>query len=224
MPEAADTGPDGGRGTLPLRAIAAAPLVGVMTLAITAAAASDLDLPVRDPDGGALGSPLIMITVVMLAFIGVDVVPRALMRAGWPPRGLGRALVDVRRERWGARRLAIVVAALVGFYLTYVGYRNLKSFLPFARHSNFDPQLANLDRDLTFGGDPGKFLHDLLGTGVAAHVLSLVYVTFLLFVPISIGVAVVWQRRLHRGLWYVAAMNRLPFYQPEGPRVWWSVS
>jgi hypothetical protein len=207
MPDAADTGADGGRGTLPRRAVAAAPLVGIVTLAITAAVALSVDLPIRDPDGGVLGSPLIMITVVTLVFIGIDVVPRGLLRAGWPPRGLMTALADVRRERWGVRRLMIVIGALIGFYLTYVGYRNLKSFVPFARHANFDQQLHDLDRDLTFGGDPGTFLHDLLGTGAAAHVLAFVYVMFLVFVPISLGVAVVWQRRLHRGLWYVTTMN-----------------
>jgi membrane-associated phospholipid phosphatase len=60
---------------------------------------------------------------------------------------------------------------------------------------------------MAFGHDPGTLLHDLLGTGVSAHVLSTVYVFFLLFVPLSLGVAVVWQRKLHRGLWYVTAMN-----------------
>ena len=191
---------DEGTRDLPLRAIVATPLIGVATMAVTIVAALNLDLPIQDPEGAALGSPLILIAVVMLAFIALDVVPRA----GWPPT---RALQTLK-ERWDLRRLAIVVAALIGFYLTYVGYRNIKSYLPFAREgTNFDGQLLGLDRDMAFGHDPAQVLHDVLGTGVAAQVLSFTYLTFLLFVPLSLGVAVVWQRRLHRGLWYVTAMN-----------------
>jgi membrane-associated phospholipid phosphatase len=143
----------------------------------------------------------------MALFIALDVIPRAFHRAGWPPRGAASMMRSVFRERWSLRRLLIVVGALLGFYLTYVGYRNLKSFLPFAREANYDNFLLDLDRTMGFGHNPGVVLHDLLGTGFTAQILSLVYVTFLIFVPISLGVAVVWQRRLHSGIWYVTSMN-----------------
>jgi hypothetical protein len=143
----------------------------------------------------------------MALFIALDVIPRAFYRAGWPPRSALSLVRDVFRERWSLRRLLIVAGALLGFYLTYVGYRNLKSFLPFARDANFDNFLLDLDRNMAFGHNPGVVLHDLLGTGFSAQILSLVYVTFLFFVPLSLGVAVVWQRRLHGGLWYVTSMN-----------------
>jgi hypothetical protein len=193
--------------TLPRRAIVAAPLIGILTFATMVVAATSLDLPIRDPDGAVLGSPLILISVVLLVFIAIDVVPRALYRSR---RALGTFVptaMSILRGRWTWKRFAIVVAALLGFYLTYVGYRNLKSFLPFATDANHDQALLELDRDLAFGNDPATLMHDVLGTSIAPHVLSFVYVFYLLFVPLSLGVAVVWQRRLHGGLWYVAAMN-----------------
>jgi hypothetical protein len=193
--------------TLPRRAIVAAPLIGVLTFATMAFAAIRLDLPIRDPDGAVLGSPLILITVVMAVFIALDILPRAAFRSRKALRSFGSTAADLFRGRWTLKRLAIVVGALLGFYLTYVGYRNLKSFLPFASDANHDQALLELDRDLAFGHDPATLLHDVLGTSIAAHFLSFVYVFYLLFVPLSLGVAVVWQRRLHGGLWYVAAMN-----------------
>jgi hypothetical protein len=193
--------------TLPRRAIVAPPLIGILMFATMVVAAISLDLPIRDPDGAVLGSPLILITVVLCVFIALDVIPRATFRSRRALRGLGATALEILRGRWTLKRLAIVVAALLGFYLTYVGYRNMKSFLPFATDANHDQALLELDRDLAFGNDPATLLHDVLGTSIAAHFLSVVYVFYLLFVPLSLGVAVVWQRRLHGGLWYVAAMN-----------------
>jgi hypothetical protein len=192
---------------MPRRAIVAAPLIGIATFVAMLIMAAALDLPVSDPDGAVLGSPLVLIGVTLAVFITLDVLPRAAVRAGWVWRKVAATAITVLRERWTVRKLLIVVAALLGWYLTYVGYRNLKSFLPFASDANHDETLLGLDRDMAFGHDPGTVLHNLLGRGVAAHILSVVYVAFLLFVPLSLGVAVVWQKRLHSGLWYVAAMN-----------------
>ena len=203
------TSEDGAEGTrtLPARALVAAPLIGIVTFAAMVIASLRLDLPIHDPDGAVLGSPLILIAVVMIVFIALDVIPRGAIRAGWPPRGMWSNAYGLLRDRWDRRRLLIVVGALLGFYLTYVGYRNLKSFLPFARDDNFDSALLDLDRDMAFGNDPAGLLHDLLGRGISAQILSFVYLAYLLLIPVSLGIAVVWQRRLHRGLWYVTAMN-----------------
>ena len=197
----------GGSRRLPRRAIVASPLIGVVTFAIMLVAASALDLPVNDPDGGVLGSPLNLIAAVMALFIALDVVPRAILRERREHTRFRPTAMALLRERWDWRRLAIVVGALLGFYLTYVGYRNLKSFLPFAVDDLHDSALFDLDRDMGFGNDPGTLLHDILGRGVSAHVLSFVYLAYLLLVPVSLGIAVVWQRKMHRGLWYVAAVN-----------------
>ena len=197
----------GGSRRLPRRAVVASPLIGVATFALMLVVAGSLDLPVNDPDGGVLGSPLNLIAAVMALFIALDVVPRAILRERREHTRFRPTALALLRERWTWRRLAIVVGALLGFYLTYVGYRNLKSFLPFAIDDLHDSNLLELDRDMAFGTDPGTLLHDILGRGVAAHTLSFVYLAYLLLVPVSLGIAVVWQRKLHRGLWYVAAVN-----------------
>jgi hypothetical protein len=196
-----------GDSALPGRALVAAPLIGVVTFVATAIVAASLGLSIHDPDGGVLGNPLILIVTVLAGFIALDVLPRAAHRAGRRPRDLRARVREVVDERWSLRRFAIVTAALVGWYLTYVGYRNLKSFVPLARDVSYDQQLLQVDHAMGFGHQPGVVLHDILGTGFSAQILSFVYLLFLLFVPLSLGVAVVWQRRLHGGLWYVTAMN-----------------
>ena len=57
-----------------------------------------------------------------------------------------------------------------------------------------------------FGTDPSTLLHQLLGTGVSAQVLSTVYLLFLTFVPISVGVALVWSSDRAGGLWWVSVL------------------
>ena len=94
-----------------------------------------------------------------------------------------------------ARARLAVGGALVGFYATYMAYRNLKSIVPLLRPDDlFDRQLADLDRDLFLGHDPAALLHTLLGTGVTTHVLSAAYVAFIVFLPLTIGVALVFSR------------------------------
>jgi hypothetical protein len=59
-----------------------------------------------------------------------------------------------------------------------------------------------------FGGrDPAEVLHDLLGTGVSAEVLSVVYGLFFVFVPVSLALALVIPRDPRPGLFYVTALS-----------------
>ncbi|HYH89884.1 MAG TPA: CDP-diacylglycerol--glycerol-3-phosphate 3-phosphatidyltransferase, partial [Solirubrobacteraceae bacterium] len=102
---------------------------------------------------------------------------------------------------------AAVGLGLLSFYVTYLSYRNLKGFLPFLTDQDYDPDLLSLDRSMFFGHDPGPFLHDLLGTGIAAHVLSTVYLFFLAFIPISLGAALIASANPIPGLWYVTALG-----------------
>ena len=51
------------------------------------------------------------------------------------------------------------------------------------------------------------FLDALLGTGIAAHVLSSVYLLFLTFVPISIGISLVWSTDTASGLWWLNVVS-----------------
>ena len=55
----------------------------------------------------------------------------------WYSRGRpGRVwpLVKERmRTHWTRERITLVVLGIISFYVTYVSYRNLKSYLPFVR-------------------------------------------------------------------------------------------
>ncbi len=163
-----------------------------------------LGLPLRDPDG-FLGPSWLRIPLIVGACLLLDIVPRA----AWRARSL-RLLVGESRavlaERWPWHRLLPVLLAVTCFYVTYVGYRNLKNFLPFVFDSSADLSLAAVDRALAFGNNPAELLHGLLGTGISAHVLSFVYVTFVIFVPISVAVTLIWSKNLSHGLWYVSAL------------------
>lgn len=181
-------------------AVALAISMGALSVSVAAA----LDLPLRDPEG-TLGPSWVRLPLIVLLCLAADVFPRAVYRAR-RLRGLMPHLQEVLVERWTRARISLVVVGLGCFYLTYVGYRNLKSFLPFARENLHDEWLAQTDRWLMFGHDPAPVLHDLLGTGVAAHVLSFIYIGYLLFVPVSLAAWLVWSRNLAGGLWYCTAL------------------
>ena len=163
------------------------------------------DLPVVDPDGVG-GPPLFRLTAIISVFIAIDVLPRAAWRASGHPLRLWSKLVEVVRERWTGRRVAMVLVGLFSFYITYVAYRNFKGFLPFLRPEINDTSLLELDRAIFLGHDPATLLHSVLGTGVANSVLSFVYVIYLAFVPVSLAAALVWFGDIRNGLWYAMAL------------------
>ncbi len=164
-----------------------------------------LGLPLRDPDGVA-GPAWVRLPGIVLIFLALDIAPRALLR--WRTEGGPRAAVRaVVADRWSASRLVLVAVGLASFYVTYVSYRNLKGALPFVRDSLADGPLLALDRAFLLGSDPSTVLHALLGTGVAAYVLSAVYIAFLGFVPVSVAASLVWTRDTGRGAWYVTALG-----------------
>lgn len=174
---------------------------GALTL-LTAAAAG---LPLRDPDG-LLGPSYVRLPLIAAGMMVLDVLPRVVLRRR-ASGGLVPAAVEVVRERCSSRRLAVVAAGLTSFYVAYVAYRNLKSFLPFLRERLTDRWLVDSDRWLALGGHPGDALHTVLGTGVSADILSVTYTFFLLFVPFSLAAALVWSTDLARGAWYVTALS-----------------
>jgi len=176
----------------------------LVTGGLSVVGAMVLDLPVRDPDG-FLGPSWLRLPLILGLFLLADILPRAAVRARGV-RGLWSAVRAVTVSRWPWHRLLVVVTALASFYVTYVGYRNLKSFLPFVRTRSQDFDLVATDKLLAFGNDPAEILHTVLGTGVSAYVLSFVYMAFLIFVPVSLAVALVWSRDLSLGLWYATAL------------------
>ena len=109
------------------------------------------------------------------------------------------------RTHWNRERITLVALGIICFYVVYVTYRNLKSFLPFVIETKYDRELHLLDQALLFGHDPATMLHTVLGTGVAAHVLSYVYLWFLPMVPLVVTAWLVWARNLSYGYWFVTS-------------------
>jgi membrane-associated phospholipid phosphatase len=180
---------------------------GLAVAAVTVVAAyfttREVGLPLRDPDHvAALYLALVGFGVAVL--VGLDIALRA--EGPFPPTL--EAMRRVRRERWTASRGLAVGAAILGFYLTYAAYRNLKSIVPLLRPGDlFDRQLADLDRDMFLGHDPARLLHDALGTGISTHLLSSAYVAFIVFLPLTIGLSLVFARDLRAGLFYTTAQS-----------------
>jgi membrane-associated phospholipid phosphatase len=189
----------------PRPAFLTAPLIAVVMLVLTLWAGDRYGIGLRDPDG-IIPSRLGLLLGIVLAFWALDVFPRALRRARRTSRPVLECVRAVACERWTLRRVLTVLGMIVAFYVTYLCYRNVKSYLPLARPELFDSQLLALERR-AFGQDPAIFLHDLLGTGIAAHVLSTVYLLFLTFVPISVGFSLVWSTNLAGGLWWVSVLS-----------------
>ncbi|MBG6192321.1 membrane-associated phospholipid phosphatase [Arthrobacter sp. CAN_A212] len=193
------------RGGSPWRGLFGIPLIttaSFMLLMVVTAAINGL--PVRDPDG-FLGPSYVRLPLIVVLVMVADVVPRVL--AGRPDvRDLLRTTGTILKSRWTMPRLAAITAGLASFYLSYVAYRNLKSFLPFLRDRLTDSMLVDTDRWFTGGGNPSDILHELLGTSFTAEFLSVVYVSFLIFVPLSLAVAMVWSDDFSHGAWYVSAL------------------
>lgn len=164
------------------------------------------NLPLVDPEGSFIGPSYVRLPVLLLAAIGVDLVPRAL----WMSRGRPTAMPGIVRERlrthWSRERLTLVALGVICFYLVYVSYRNLKSAVPVVRPGvEFDSTLRFVDRVLFFGHNPGPVLHQALGANVAAWGLSFVYLWFLPLVPIALTIWLVWSRNLSFGYWFATS-------------------
>jgi len=162
-------------------------------------------LPLRDPDGST-GPTYIRLPAIVLLALLLDIVPRAVIRASsW--RTLRSDVVDVVRERWQAANLRFMIVGLVGWYVTYASIRNLKGMVPFANNHLYDNALARLDRAMLGGHRPSTLFHDVLGTDIAAQVLSFFYIVWIVALPASLAVALVWARRDRISSWWVTAVS-----------------
>jgi uncharacterized membrane protein len=189
-----------------LKPVIAGPIVAAVTLSGALIGTHQAGVPFRDPDH-VVGKRLTYVALLVLALVGLDIAVRAGHRARtWRPSLA--AMRAVRRERWHRERGWAVASAIVSFYITYLAYRNLKSIVPLLRPGElFDTRLAEWDRSLLGGNDAAELLHDLLGTGAATHVLSLFYGFFILFVPLSLALALVFSRHLFGGVFYATALG-----------------
>jgi hypothetical protein len=187
------------------RLILAGPLVAAVTVVIALVCTGEAGMRFRDPDNVA-AQYLLMVGAAIVVLVGLDVLVRARRETGtWrPPRGL---LARIRRERWTRSRCAAAAVGLVSFYVTYLAYRNLKATTPLLFDHLYDDVLAGADRAVFAGHDPAALLHGLLGTGVSAHVLSTAYAGFIVFLPLSLAIALVFAERLQASLVYAAAMS-----------------
>src|SRR3954464_2002762 len=178
-----------------------------MSIALAAVAvvvALAYHLPLRDPDGVVVPT-YVRLPVILLAAFLTDVVPRALWRGRSLRRLPGTALAVVR-ERWPWEHTRFALVGLGAWYLTYAAFRNLKSFVPFVNRRLFDSSLEQLDRILFLGHDPATVLHSVFGIGWAAHFFSFVYVAWIVLVPVTLVIALVWSRDRQGGAWYVTAV------------------
>jgi hypothetical protein len=160
----------------------------------------------RDPDHVA-ARYFFAVGAAVVLLVCLDVAIRAARATGTrrPSRAAMRA---VRQARWTPRRMVVAGGALLSFYVTYLSYRNLKGTLPLLRDDLFDRQLAALDRDLFLGHDPADLLHGLLGTGgLPTHVLSTFYAVFIIFLPLCLGLALVFSPDLPTSLFFTTALS-----------------
>jgi PAP2 superfamily len=176
--------------------------IGMAAAAVIIAVA--YDLPLRDPDDAAGPMFVKLPAILLLAFL-TDVVPRTVRRCR-RPGDFTHHFAVVTRERWTWQHVRFMLLGLGSWYLTYVAFRNLKSYVPFVRSDLMDDQLDRLDRALLWGHEPAVLLHDVLGTGIAAHLMSVIYIAWIVMVPVSLAAALVWTRDVLAGSWYVTAV------------------
>jgi PAP2 superfamily len=178
--------------------------VGMGLLAVTASIVFDAKLV--DPDGFIGPSYLRLPTVLALGF-GIDLVPRTLWVARFNPKRMPGVFRERLRDHWTKERITLVVSGILCFYVTYVSYRNLKSMLPFieGKDHKFDRELFSIDRALFLGHEPAIVLHNVLGDGLSAEVLSGVYLWFLPLVPFALAVWLVWSRNISFGYWFATS-------------------
>jgi PAP2 superfamily len=178
-------------------------LIGVWAVvvvfgALTAAWSHHVGVPLRDPGGKMFSGRL---TGAVLLFGGLVVVDAAV-RTGWRGWTVRRA-VGVLRTKWSTERLVLALSGLLAYHLVYVCYRNLKSWDAF--NKPLDDELNRLEAWLFFGNSPASLLHDLLGQGVAAPVLSVVYSSFSHLVVLSVVGALVFVDRIRDGYVFLAS-------------------
>jgi membrane-associated phospholipid phosphatase len=170
----------------------------------TVLVAQDQHLPIRDPDD-AFGPSWIRLPLILLAAVLIDVAPRVVLR---DRRGTGTigAVRQVLAERWPHDQIRFTLVGLASWYLTYSAFRNLKSAVPFVNDRLWDSRMADLDHVIWLGHDPAVVLHDVLGVGWAATVLTGIYLLWIGLIPASLAWALTWTRNRALAAWYITAL------------------
>ncbi len=184
-------------------------LVGIAVVmgGVAVVTAISVDRSLVDPEG-FLGPSWLRLPLLVSGALLLDLLPRTLWLSKFKPAAMP-AIVQARlRTHWTRERWTLVVMGLVCFYVTYVSYRNLKSFLPFVMgDTKYDRTLHLVDRLLVFGHEPGVLLHHVFGTGVSAHVLSYIYLWFLPLVPLALTAWLIWSKNITYGYWFATSQS-----------------
>lgn len=172
---------------------------------IALATSAHIGIPIRDPEGALLGRRMIGPVLLMGLFAYLDSLRRAvrLKRGGTTGRLFVLSVVNFR-ERWWWKRLALAIVGFMCFAFTYLAYRNLKSFVSLIDYRTYDQQLLAMDRWMAFGNDPAALMHDLLGTGFAAHALSWIYLVYIPLVAVTVSAALAFVERMREAYVFVA--------------------
>ncbi len=164
-----------------------------------------IDRPLADPEG-FLGPSWLRLPLLLTGAFLADMLPRVLWFSRGNPSRWREIVAERWRTHWTRERLTLVVLGLVCFYVTYVSYRNLKSFLPFVRgERKYDRELDLIDQALFLGHEPALVLQDVLGTQVTAHFLSTIYLWFLPLVPLALTAWLIWSRNISYGYWFATS-------------------
>jgi hypothetical protein len=165
----------------------------------------DLGVGLKDPEG-FLGPAYIRLPMIALLIFAVAIIPQAVYRYG--VRRIVFGVKTIVRDEWTLRRVGHIATGMISFYICYVSYRNLKSYLPLLGGDTLhDRALLELDHFLFFGNNPAEVLHHVLGTSIAAQVLAILYVLYLPVVPITVGAVLVLHRDFTVGAWYATAVS-----------------
>ncbi len=163
------------------------------------------DLPIRDPDGVVVPTYVRLPIILLLAWL-LDVLPRSLYRSRRRWRSVWTDFRTVARERWTRSHVVFAVSGLAAWYVCYAAFRNLKSYVPFVHERIFDKSFERIDRAMWLGHDPANVLHSWFGTGWAAEFFSAVYVIWIVLIPVTLAIALVWTRHPAAGSWFVTAV------------------
>ena len=174
-------------------------LAVVVVFAIIAIARSrQVDIPFRDPHGKLFAKKTISIIEMLVAFVAIDIVVR-----WYRGRKDGGSLWQTARTRWTPYRIVMILAGLVGYFVVYVSYRNLKSWdVLLTPH---DAMLLRWDRWLFFGHSPAVLLHHLLGEDLAARLLTDLYESFSWLVTIALVAALAFTPTVRQAYVFVVA-------------------
>jgi hypothetical protein len=156
-------------------------LVAVFAV-IAWARSRQVDVPFKDPHGKLFRAKIVSTLELLVLVIVADSFIRSFHRgATW------RTPWQNFRGRWTLERSALILLAVVAYFVVYLCYRNLKSWDVF--NAPKDDMLLRWDRWLFFGHSPAVLLHDLLGQDVAARALSALYESFSTLVTVSLVAA-----------------------------------